>query len=322
MISIIIPVYNCEDCIDICINSILQQSYDEFEIVLIDDGSSDKCGLICDKYAESDSRIKVLHQTNQGASVARNRGINISNGEYITFLDCDDYWLENTVLEKIAHRLKETNADVLSFNFCKVREHELGMSYFSIKKSMPITYNENQSIEFIKENDLWIACAWNKVIRRDLFSNGQLRFIEGVTAEDIAWCAKLALIADRFDYLNIVAVGYVQRSDSVSGALNIKKIQCLKDNIDDVIRCTDVAVGTKRSLLYSYLSYQIGTYLFDIASITDAEKKVALIKESKQYMRYLKYSKSKKIKCISFVNKLIGYKGLFILLNLYHKVYR
>ena len=91
MISIIVPVYKVEHCLTRCIDSILQQSYSAWELILVDDGSPDRCGEICDQYAQQDTRIKVIHQQNQGVSVARNHGIELAKGEYITFVDSDDY---------------------------------------------------------------------------------------------------------------------------------------------------------------------------------------------------------------------------------------
>ena len=91
LISVIVPVYNVEKYLEACIDSILQQTYEKIEIILVDDGSTDSCGKICDEYASKDSRLKVLHKGNGGLSSARNAGIKVATGEWITFIDSDDY---------------------------------------------------------------------------------------------------------------------------------------------------------------------------------------------------------------------------------------
>ena len=102
LFSIIVPVYNVEPYIERCINSVIQQQYDEWELLLIDDGSSDNSALICDKYAADDKRIKVIHKDNNGVSSARNVGLRSVNGDYITFIDADDYWETSNVLSHLA----------------------------------------------------------------------------------------------------------------------------------------------------------------------------------------------------------------------------
>ena len=108
LISIIVPIYNVEKYIKKCIDSIINQTYTNLEIILVDDGSPDNCGKICDKYKEKDDRIKVIHKKNGGLSDARNAGIDIATGEYITFIDSDDYVAENYI-EVLYNLCKEQN---------------------------------------------------------------------------------------------------------------------------------------------------------------------------------------------------------------------
>ena len=111
-ISIIVPVYNGEEFLSKCIESIVMQTEKDLELILIDDGSSDNSGLLCDQYARSDSRIKVIHQKNAGVSAARNRGINIASGEYIGFVDSDD-WVEPNMFERLLQEARNTDADIV-----------------------------------------------------------------------------------------------------------------------------------------------------------------------------------------------------------------
>ena len=112
MISIIIPIYNVSQYLNECIQSVVNQSYKDFECVLIDDGSSDGCEMICDQWAQKDSRIKVIHQSNQGVSKARNRGIAEAQGEYITFIDSDD-WIDPNYLNELFQPIEKYNVDLV-----------------------------------------------------------------------------------------------------------------------------------------------------------------------------------------------------------------
>lgn len=114
MISIIVPCYNCEDTIDRCVESILNQTTKKYEIVLVNDGSVDKTGEICDKYSKEDERIKVIHQENRGLMAAWKHGVQIATGEYIIFSDSDD-WIEEDLLEKLEHVIDRCRVDIITY---------------------------------------------------------------------------------------------------------------------------------------------------------------------------------------------------------------
>ena len=116
MISVIVPVYNVESCLGKCLDSILEQTYRDFELLLIDDGATDSSGDICERYAKTDERIKVFHKPNGGLSDARNYGIERASGDYLTFIDSDDYIIAN-YLEVLYKMATENNAEMLNINF-------------------------------------------------------------------------------------------------------------------------------------------------------------------------------------------------------------
>ena len=119
LLSIIVPVYNVEKYLDQCMISLLKQTLTNIEIILVDDGSPDNCGIICDKYAETDSRIKVIHKKNGGLSDARNAGLDIATGQYICFIDSDDY-IEKDMLKDMYDNIVRTGADITICNYCAV----------------------------------------------------------------------------------------------------------------------------------------------------------------------------------------------------------
>ena len=172
--TVIIPVYNVAAYLAKCIDSVLKQEFKQYEVILIDDGSTDESGTICDKFAEQDKRIVVIHQKNKGLSAARNIGIENAKGEYILFLDSDDYWHDSSALNIIYSRLNVSNADILSFNYMKFCDDVFEKPYFKQDTNMPLDKLEKNSLEYQVDHDLWIACAWNKVIKRELFYQGKL----------------------------------------------------------------------------------------------------------------------------------------------------
>lgn len=170
MISIIIPVYNVEKYLDRCIISILKQSFKNWELILLNDGSTDKSGEICDKYKRIDNRIRVIHKKNTGVSSTRNLGINLSKGEYITFVDSDD-WIECDYLELMYKSIIEMNVDVIVTG-C-VYEDKNGVNN-PFKKGEPIIYEKNEAKkEFLKQNKfIWTIC--DKLYKAELLKKVKL----------------------------------------------------------------------------------------------------------------------------------------------------
>lgn len=316
-ISIIVPVYNVALYLAECINSILTQTFKDYEIILVDDGSSDISGSLCDQFANIDERISVIHQENKGLSAARNAGVHKASGQYIIFLDSDDYWKDKDVLQILAERLRLTEADVISFNYEKTDGVISQSPYFQTQETMPRSIRAEESFKYQIDHDLWIACAWNKVIRRELFNRGQLQFRGGITSEDIDWCVRLALIARSFDYINCVVVCYRQRNGSISKTVTYNKASTLLKNIKFSLKLIKDSKNTDRGqLLKSYISYQYGTLLYCINAIKEKEKKKQIMEEAEKYRKLLTWSKNRKIKLLRTVDAIGGLKTVDILLSL------
>lgn len=315
--SIIVPVYNVAPYLTICINSVLAQTFRNYEIILVDDGSSDDSGRFCDEFANTDERISVIHQENKGLSVARNTGVGEAVGEYIIFLDSDDYWKDKDVLKILAERLKLTGADVLSFNYEKTDGVISQSPYFQSQETMPRSIKTEESFKYQIDHDLWIACAWNKVIRKELFDRGQLQFRRGITSEDIDWCVRLAFVARSFDYINCVVVCYRQRNGSISKTVTYNKASTLLRNIKFSLKLIKDSKNTDRGqLLKSYISYQYGTLLYCINAIKEKEKKKRIMEAAGKYRKLLTWSKNRKIKLLRTVDAIGGLKAVDILLSL------
>lgn len=180
LISVIVPVYNVERYLIGCVDSIIAQSYKNLEVILVDDGSTDNSGIICDSYLSKDERIKVIHQDNKGLSAARNSGIDISKGEYIGFVDSDDY-----IHPEMYSRLMKDiiDHDVL-LSFCQFNRFKDGgmIEEFSLSNNTSLYSPHDVIFESLVGERWWEA--WTKLFHRSLFSS--LRFPEGRTNEDYA----------------------------------------------------------------------------------------------------------------------------------------
>lgn len=168
LVSIIIPVFNVQDYLECCLNSVCAQVYDNLEILLIDDGSTDSSGKICDMYAEADSRFRVVHQENAGAANAKNSGLDLAQGDFITFLDSDD-WVEPAWIQHLLNKALQENADVVECSFFKnyIDGSEAEHTY----ESLPI--GEWSTEEYLRVYPTAWPCAifWNKMFRHYCLSN-------------------------------------------------------------------------------------------------------------------------------------------------------
>jgi len=208
-ISIIVPVYNVEKYVEKCIDSILNQTFKEFELILVDDGSTDSSGCICDKYKDKDNRIIVIHKENGGLSSARNTGIKIAKGDFIGFVDSDDYIAEN-MYKKLYDLCIDNNCEI---SVCKFGE-EVDGEIINTKEyeSLKIMDNEEGMKELFK-GILYRFSSCNKLFKREVFKD--IIFPKGRIHEDLSTTYRLFANANKIAYINYAGYIYVKRSDSI-----------------------------------------------------------------------------------------------------------
>ena len=182
LVSVIIPVYKVEPYLRQCVDSVLAQTYTDFEVILVDDGSPDGCPAICDEYAEKDCRVKVIHKENGGLSDARNAGINIACGEYALFVDSDDF-ISKEFLENLLRMAEEYNLDIVEGKTVYY-ENALVSEVFHLNHDEYVFFNNDDVYEFYLKT-YQIVSAWNKLIKRSLLS--EVRFIRDMISEDFIW---------------------------------------------------------------------------------------------------------------------------------------
>lgn len=214
LISIIIPVYGVEKYLERCVDSVLNQTYSNIEVLLVDDGSLDNCPKICDNYAEIDSRIKVIHKENGGLSSARNCGLKIANGDYIGFVDSDDY-IEPEMFEKLMFVLLKTNSDI---SICGVKDE-----YEDVKPGIPsdVNYvtkqtviNGSQALQYVLKDTVIVSHAWDKLYKAELWNN--IEFPEGKRFEDMYTLYKVISRTKQVVLIPEKQYVYIHHSDSIS----------------------------------------------------------------------------------------------------------
>lgn len=212
LISVIVPVYNVEAYLDKCISSIVNQTYRNLEIILVDDGSPDNCPAMCDAWKEKDSRIVVLHKENGGLSDARNAGMGAAHGEFISFIDGDD-WIEPRFFEILQHELEAQNADVaaVQYRLCwegDACERQSAYEHVTV-------YDRQTAMRLLIQNQIK-QVVWNK-----LYRSAQIRdipFEKGKVHEDEFWTYQVIGRIERFAAIDYIGYDYFQRAGSIMGA--------------------------------------------------------------------------------------------------------
>jgi len=204
-ISVIVPIYNGEQFIHKCIDSVLSQTFSDLELIIVDDGSNDHCPQICDEYAEKDSRVIVIHGTNKGVSIARNIGLVAASGEYVAFCDGDDYFKEN-LLERTYNTAVEQSADVVSFNLQRMSDKAASMDENSNEPEINDLDKETRFDMLYKvvtwQTKGWQACR--SIFRRQIIEDHHIQFCDtcGNFAEDLGFTLEYLLYASRIIFID------------------------------------------------------------------------------------------------------------------------
>lgn len=226
LISIIVPVYNVEPYLDRCIESIRMQTYENLQIILVDDGSTDKSGRICDTYEKLDKRIIVLHKENGGLSDARNFGLERADGDYIAFVDADDY-IHSKMIERLLTNLNQTKADIamcnLKYTYATENALEDMTCFVAEKENIILDQLAAQKMYFGVDKKIVITVVWNKLYKKYVFE--EIRFPKGKIHEDEFITFQLLYKAKKIVYTDETLYYYFQKPDSIMGQFNKARFQ-------------------------------------------------------------------------------------------------
>lgn len=232
LFSVIIPVYNVEEFLEECLDSVLAQTYQNFEVVLVNDGSTDRSSLICKEYCSLDNRFKYIEKLNGGQSEARNIGIQAAGGEYIVFLDSDDFW-EGDFLSNIANIIKEHNPDFLFFRHKYYYNTKTLENKYVFNSDELRNMSGEECLKYILELQAgygWWVCL--NIVKKELIINESLLFEKNRLYEDVMWTPEVFLCSKKVFFYDKAIYMYRQGREGQSTSLLNKKI--IEDNIYSV----------------------------------------------------------------------------------------
>ncbi len=256
-ISVIIPVYNVFNYLEKCVFSVINQTYKDLEIILIDDGSTDGSGELCDRIRDKDSRISVVHQKNQGLSVARNTGLDIAHGEWIAFLDSDD-WIQPEMYEELLNAANDYGVDISS---CAMHRCESEDTLIPITDNSITVFEEEDIIEGLISNEVMLFEVWNKLWKKTLI--GDVRFIPRQVSEDVYFDRILFSKAKKIVHINKVMHNYrVNRPGNTNSTFKINRLSIF----NEFDKWYDDLIAQKKDVLavmIATISSQFAVHIFE-----------------------------------------------------------
>ena len=321
-VSFILPVYKVEKYLDECVESIVSQTYRDIEVVLVDDGSPDRCPIICDEWAKKDPRIKVVHKSNGGLSDARNVGFENATGDYVSFVDGDDFWASPTALQELLEVVvKHPECDFIGFNcsyfYGDTNTYEKWVTYDDAL-SRPI--DKDTAMRLLVASGTMPMSACLKVISRKSLSDMGLRFIKGIISEDIPWFIDLLDGSKKCMFVNQYVYAYRQnRAGSITASGGEKSFNdvfsIIKMELDKMEKRTFSPAA--KEALYSFLAYEFCILLSSVSK-RSKEKRDELL----AYKWLLKYTANPKVRKAALVNKFFGIKATEWVLRFYNEKVR
>ena len=320
-VSFILPIYNVEKYLSECVESILAQTYSDFEILLVDDGSPDNCPALCDEWAKKDNRIKALHKPNGGLSDARNYGLEHAQGDYVVFVDSDDFWVNKDCLQRLMNVVDaHPECDFIGFN-CSY--------YYSDTKTYNkwVAYDESLSKPTDKDNVLrslvasgtFPMSACLKVLKRKALLEINLNFIKGLLSEDIPWFIDLLEGAKKCMFINDYIYAYRQGVvGSISNSFSVRNFNSILRIIDNELQKLEGSTFNEKTKDYikSFLAYELCICLGGLGQL-DKSVRNEYYEKLKPYKWLLKFRQNPKVKKVSILNSLVGFRLTRFFLEFY-----
>lgn len=291
LVSVVVPIYNVEQYLDRCINSIVNQTYNNLEILLIDDGSPDRCPEMCDEWAKKDNRIKVIHKENQGLGMARNTGIENATGDYICFFDSDDYVSEE-LINSCVEMMHKYHPDIVAYGFYRVEDKN------TVKLIVPNTpkefYSNEEIADFVLPNfigkDLntgtdhkFVPSACSCLFDLNLIKNSNIRFYSErqIISEDVYFMFHLFAFVKSFCVIPKPYYYYYKNSNSLTNVYREDRFLKIKDFYNDIVSLSDelgYSESIKYQLIQPFINYTIGA-IKQIVRTCDKKSSSKLLKE-------------------------------------------
>lgn len=311
-VSFVIPVYKVEQYLDRCVKSIANQTYQDIEIILVDDGSPDTCPVLCDRYAAKDNRIKSVHKKNGGLSDARNYGMKEATGDYLIYVDSDDFWMHDDDLEKLVKiALQNPDIDFIGFNCSYYHSDKDSYSLWPLyDSSLSIPKEKNEAVQLLTKTSSMVMSACMKMMKREFLVKNELHFIKGQLSEDIPWLINLLDSCKKCMFINLNVYAYRQGvTGSITHNIGERNIASLIAIIESELK----KIGTRsfnkeaEECIMSFLAYE---YCIVLGYLQFLDKNTAQEKYDylKKFKYLLNYTQDPKVKKVNSVYKILGLK--------------
>lgn len=298
LVSIIVPIYNVEDYLEKCIESLLDQTYRNIEILLIDDGSTDNSGRMCDSYAEKNNKIRVVHKKNGGLSDARNAGINIAQGDFFAFVDSDDYVEKNYIRAMLDCAIKY-DADIVTCQYEKVWND---LPQYHVNESTSCIFSSKDALlDLFSDKSSIYPMAWNKLYAKELFISNDVRYPFGKIHEDEFTTYKLIFYAKKIVMVNDILYFYRERPESIMQKQFNKNRLVLMDALEEMTRFIDENCPMLSLEVKSNNANKLYCLYSDCAFFKGEKKDLVFIKKQLKETGFSKLKLSKKRKLQLFI---------------------
>lgn len=317
-VSVIIPVYNVKPYLERCVQSVLGQTYKDIEMILVDDGSTDGSGQLCDELAAKHGQIRVIHQENQGLSVARNVGIQQATGEYIVFLDSDDDWLLKDGLQQIVNKVEE-GTDLIIFKCVHIYngDIQLPMKDYDIKNIEKLKTAAEVFKQLVRSQRFSMSACF-LMVRRNVLVEHNIFFPVGLFSEDVYWSMHLWQYVNQVTIINLNFYGYHHRAGSISSTTTIQ----VYDSYDRIFNYWkgECAKGCDNSeTILAYLSAMWVNRSYAFYTLPAKDKPVALV-ILQRHADLLHHAFSPKTMWARIMVKMIGVQKTATLLGAYWRM--
>ncbi|MDR0914975.1 MAG: glycosyltransferase [Oscillospiraceae bacterium] len=318
--SVIIPVYKAEAFLDECVKSVLLQTFDDYELILVDDGSPDNCPAICDEYAKKESRIAVIHKANGGASSARNVGIKAGKGKYLLFIDSDDFYSDKEFFNKLHNVLTKKDApQLLHFLYSEYHPQtdECKNAVFSQDINLSLNGTSDMLAELIKNDSLFVS-PWSFAFSREFIINNSLYFAEGIKSEDIEWGMRVFNLQPTIQIIDERAYVWRMQEDSVTHSIDAAHMQNYMDILKKFAYDFEYRNDEIKRVLLGYMAYQFSVFC-GLLHLLNKDEQKQFLKDALQLKWLLKYASGAKAKLVKKLCGLIGLRLTVKVLNFYLK---
>lgn len=321
LVSVIVPVYKVEQYLPKCIESIRSQTYENLEIILVDDGSPDRCPQICDGYAEEDSRIKVVHKTNGGLSDARNVGIANAHGDYLIFLDSDDWWNNPESLQMLVEETQRGTVDLVLFCYQEYYEdtQKTVLHKYRYKPDLQASSDLYAQLEQMVASADWICSACICLIRAEVVRKHRLVFQVGLLSEDIDWTMNLWVHISSFRICNEIFYTYRQRNNSITKSFGLKHALDLLSIIESWSDFAEHNIENRhqKAAYNGYCAYQFSILLGLFYQLSQQERLSFPLSRLKKMDYLLDWANNRKTRLVARLYKMFGLRVTAKILKCY-----